>query len=51
MEGGWVILSTQLTDYTANIVNAIFTIFTCVPISTAILLYYFHLNAAPSTVE
>ena len=33
---------------TANIFNVIFTIFTGVPLSTVIPLYYLHLIAAPS---
>ena len=36
--------------YTANIFEVIFTVFNCVPISTVILLYGLHFNAAPSTV-
>ena len=38
-------------QYTANIFNVIFTLFTCVPLSTVISLYCLHLIAAPSTVE
>ena len=37
--------------YTANIFNVIFTLFTCVPLSTVISLYCLHLIAAPSTVD
>ena len=37
--------------YNANIFNIIFTLFTCVPLSTVISLYCLHLIAAPSTVE
>ena len=36
-------------SYTANIFNAIFTCFTCVPLSTVISLYCLHLFAVPST--
>ena len=36
---------------TANIFKVIFTVFSCVPISTVILLNGLHLIAAPSTVE
>ena len=37
--------------YNANIFNIIFTLFTCVPLSTVISLNCLHLIAAPSTVE
>ena len=37
--------------HTANIFDVIFTVFSCVPISTVILLYDLHLIAAPSKVE
>ena len=36
---------------TANIINVIFTVFTCVPISNVIPLYGLHLITAPCTVE
>ena len=36
---------------TRNILNVIFTVFKCVPISTVISLHGLHLIAAPSTVE
>ena len=50
IHGSWVILSKQLTDYTANVFNVIFTLFTCVPLSTAISLYYLHLIPASGTI-
>ena len=37
--------------HTANILNVIFTVFKCVPLSTVISQYGLHLIAAPSTVE
>ena len=37
--------------HTANIFEAIFTVFNCVLISTVISLYGLHLIAAPSTVK
>jgi hypothetical protein len=46
-----VLFITQNEDYTANIFNVIFTLFTGIPLSTVISLYILHLIIAPSTVE
>ena len=44
-------ISSEWLLLTANILEVIFTVFNCVPISTVVTLYGLHLIAAPSTVE
>ena len=44
-------VSCQKIAFTANIFEVIFTVFSCVRLSTVVSLYGLHLIAAPSTIK